>query len=156
MPVTPTDLTLTKQFKIRSNETDISGFLRPGALVNLLIQTAIDSADELGFGLDLSKCAATGNTDDLIYVSPKSGKAVSGEAGAPYKGMLLALPAFVQGGQGHAAPKPGEICDGFKLTNFFLQRDVLTPRGLSMPQSRERVISTLQDQADAGGNFSGI
>ena len=61
----------------------------------LLVRCEMGLLDELGFGLDLSQCAATAAKDDLVYVSPKSGKAVSAKAGAPYKERLLRLPAFV-------------------------------------------------------------
>lgn len=114
----------------------------------LLVRWELGLLEELGFGLDLSKCAATGTTERLIYVSPKSGKAVSEEAGKPYKPKLLALPAFIGAGRTEA-PSSADICDGFKLTNHFLERDVLLPRGLSMPQSRERVVSTLAEQPDS-------
>ena len=64
----------------------------------LVVRWELVLLDELGFGLDLASCAATGTTTDLVYVSPKSGRAVSAEAGEPYKDRLLALPAFLRGG----------------------------------------------------------
>src|SRR6202040_3848190 len=60
---------------------------------------------ELGFGLDLTRCAASGETADLIYVSPKSGQAVSSKAGEPYRDRLLRLPGFLVAGS-NAAPTP--------------------------------------------------
>ena len=63
----------------------------------LLVRWELVLLEELGFGLDLATCAATGSTADLVYVSPKSGRAVSAEAGEPYKDRLLALPAFLRG-----------------------------------------------------------
>ncbi|MBL4802624.1 MAG: DNA repair protein RecO, partial [Emcibacter sp.] len=68
---------------------------RPENWGALLVRWEIGLLAELGFGLDLSCCAATGVTDDLIYVSPKSGRAVSAEAGRPYHDKLLPLPAFL-------------------------------------------------------------
>ena len=112
----------------------------------LMVRWELGLLEELGFGLDLSKCAATGATENLTYVSPKSGKAVSAEAGEPYRAKLLPLPSFIRATAG-SAPEAADVCDGFKLTNHFLQRDVLAPRGISMPQSRSRVISTLQELA---------
>ncbi len=109
----------------------------------LLVRWELGLLEELGFGLDLSKCAATNAVEDLTYVSPKSGKAVSSEAGEPYKAKLLVLPAFVMGGAGSGTPRPADIANGFKLTDYFLQRDVLGPRGMTMPQSRDRVVSTV-------------
>jgi DNA repair protein RecO (recombination protein O) len=96
---------------------------------------------ELGFGLDLSECAATGVDADLAYVSPRSGRAVSRDAGQPYCSMLLKLPAFLLD---DAAPAgEGDIAAGFALTGHFLERDVLEPHGLAMPQARERLIGLL-------------
>lgn len=101
--------------------------------------------DDLGFGLDLGECAATGRKDELIYVSPKSARAVSASAGEPYKDRLLALPAFLlaANGQDAAAPDGEQIVAGFALTGFFLQRHVWGPRGLDRPLSRETMISGL-------------
>ena len=87
---------------------------------------------ELGFGLDLSSCAATGDEDDLGYVSPKSGRAVSRGAGEPWQDRLLRLPAFVMEQPDPAAPSADDVADGFALTGFFLARHVLEPRGLSL------------------------
>jgi DNA repair protein RecO (recombination protein O) len=97
---------------------------------------------ELGFGLDLESCAATGTTTDLVYVSPKSGRAVSRQAGEPWKEKLLRLPEFVQGldaGQ----PSVEDISAGFDLTGFFLLRHVLDPRGLRLPDARASFIAAL-------------
>jgi DNA repair protein RecO (recombination protein O) len=94
--------------------------------------------DELGFGLDLSRCAATGVTDDLIYVSPRSGRAVSRDAGKPYAERLLKLPPFLLGSQ-NAAPSPADILAGLKLTAYFLLDRVLQPHGKDLPQARIRL-----------------
>src|SRR2546421_355608 len=72
----------------------------------LLVRWELGLLDELGFGLDLSRCAATGRRDDLAFVSPKSGKAVSAEAGEPFRDRLFRLPSFLQGG--NTAP-PSDI-----------------------------------------------
>lgn len=94
---------------------------------------------ELGFGLDLERCAATGAAGDLAYVSPKSGRAVSRGAGAPWHDRLLRLPPFLLDADGTASP--GDLADGFALTGFFLARHVLEPRGLTVPEARERFIA---------------
>ena len=92
---------------------------------------------ECGFQLDLSRCAATGATDRLVYVSPKSGRAVSAEAGAPWRDRLLPLPAFLrEGAPPDARPGPDEIADAFRLTGFFLARDLFALRGEPLPDSR--------------------
>ena len=68
----------------------------PDAAGELVARFELLVLEELGFGLDLSQCAATGARQDLVYVSPKSGRAVSREAGAPWHDKMLALPAFLQ------------------------------------------------------------
>ena len=96
---------------------------------------------ELGFGLDLSSCAATGTADDLIYVSPRSGRAVSAVAGAAYRDKLLRLPGFLSH---EAAPaSAAELADAFALTGFFLDRYAFAPRGLPVPDARARFVSSV-------------
>jgi DNA repair protein RecO (recombination protein O) len=92
---------------------------------------------ECGFQLDLSRCAATGATDRLIYVSPKSGRAVSADAGEPWRDRLLPLPPFLrEGAPLEAQPSAQEIADGFRLTGFFLARDLFALHGEPLPDSR--------------------
>ncbi len=109
----------------------------------LLVRWELLLLSELGFGLDLEVCAATGARDGLTYVSPKSGRAVSAEAGAPYAAQLLPLPAFLRSGNALAASR-AEIADGLRLTGYFLERHVLTPRGLFPPDSRTPIVQRLQ------------
>lgn len=90
----------------------------------------------LGFGLDLSVCALTGATEDLAYVSPKTGRAASRAAAAPYADRVLRLPPFLAGGAGDA-PNPADVVDGLRLTGHFLRRDVWDPRRIDLPLSRE-------------------
>jgi DNA repair protein RecO (recombination protein O) len=94
--------------------------------------------EELGFGLDLSRCAATGTVDDLIYVSPRSGRAVSREGGQAYADRLLKLPPFLLGSQ-NAEPSAADIVEGLKLSAYFLLERVLQPHGKDLPQSRVRL-----------------
>lgn len=98
---------------------------------------------ELGFGLDLARCAVSGATDDLAYVSPRSGRAVTRAAGAPYRDRILALPAFLLPG-GPAEVTTSDILAGFMLTAHFLRRDVFMPRGLSLPECRAAYIRALE------------
>lgn len=91
---------------------------------------------ELGFGLDLSECAATGDTDDLIYVSPKSGRAVSRTAGEAYREKLLPLPQFLIGRVSGEEPA---LADGLRLTGYFLDRHMLAPHGKLLPDARARL-----------------
>ncbi len=96
---------------------------------------------ELGFGLDLGECAATGATDDLVFVSPRSGRAVSRAAGLPYAERMLRLPAFLQ--DEGAVASTADLADGFALTGFFLERHVLMPRGLMLADERAHFIAAL-------------
>jgi DNA repair protein RecO (recombination protein O) len=99
--------------------------------------------EELGFGLDLTRCASTGSTDDLIYVSPKSGRAVSRAAGEPYKDRLLALPPFMLSAQGGLAP--GDIGAGLDLTGHFLEQFVFGPLNRPLPPARLWLVDRLRD-----------
>jgi DNA repair protein RecO (recombination protein O) len=98
---------------------------------------------ELGFGLDLATCAAGGQGSDLAYVSPKSGRAVSRQAGEPWKDRLLPLPAFLRETVA-ADPSRQDLADAFALTGFFLLRHVLEPRGLGLADARASFIAAVQ------------
>lgn len=91
---------------------------------------------EMGFGLDLTRCAVTGGQESLAYVSPRTGRAVSREAGAEYAERLLALPVFLQGG----VPTALDVIDGLRLTGHFLERHVLAPQDRRMPPARIRFV----------------
>ena len=91
---------------------------------------------ELGFGLDLSACAAGGDNDQLAYVSPKTGRAVSLAAGEPYRDRLLPLPGFLLGRGGGG---PAEVGRGLALTGYFLERSVFAPHHRRFPAARRRL-----------------
>ena len=93
--------------------------------------------EALGFGLDLSSCAATGQTEALTYVSPRSGRAVSQDAAGVYASRLFKLPAFLI--DATAPPAPGDIAAGLALTGHFLLEWVLRPHGRDMPAARLRL-----------------
>jgi DNA repair protein RecO (recombination protein O) len=97
---------------------------------------------ELGFGLELDACAATGARADLVYVSPKSGRAVSAQAGEPWRDKMLPLPGFLNG-TSDDTPSPQELADGFALTGFFLANRVFEPRGLAASDTRERFLAAV-------------
>ncbi len=99
--------------------------------------------EDLGFGLDLSKCAATGSPDDLIYVSPRTGRAVSRTAGEPYKDRLLALPPFMLSSQGGLSP--GDVRAGLDLTAHFLELFVFGPLNRPLPPARVWLVDRLTD-----------
>lgn len=107
------------------------------------VQWELGLLAELGFGLDLSECAATGTNDHLAYVSPKSGRAVSLAAGEPYRDKLLRLPAFLLSAE--APWHNRDIADGMDLTGFFLERHVLAQAGgRTLPAARQRLPSRLR------------
>lgn len=96
---------------------------------------------DLGFGLDLSDCVATGGTEELVYVSPRSGRAVSREAGEPYQAKLLALPPFLRPEPSDRQPETAEIAAGFRLTGHFLDAYIYEPRGQRAPEERGRFVA---------------
>ncbi|HEY2706650.1 MAG TPA: DNA repair protein RecO [Caulobacteraceae bacterium] len=100
---------------------------------------------DLGFGLDLSRCAVTGSQDDLIYVSPRTGRAVSAGAGEAYKDRLLALPPFLLSAQGGLGD--GDIGAGLAITAHFLERFVFSPLNRPLPPARHWLFDRL---AEAG------
>ncbi|MCD6035215.1 MAG: recO [Rickettsiales bacterium] len=94
--------------------------------------------EEIGFGLDLTSCVATGVCEELLYVSPKSGRAVSRGAGEPYKDKLLTLPAFLLGEE-ILEITTESIRAGLALTGFFLKTHGFAPHGMNVPEARERL-----------------
>jgi DNA repair protein RecO (recombination protein O) len=113
----------------------------PLAAATAIARFELDFLAELGFGLDLSSCAATGATADLAYVSPRSGRAVSRAAGAEYRDKLLPLPAFL-----HADESPAgaaDLTEAFALSGFFLDRHAFAPRGLPLPAARSRFVAAV-------------
>ena len=118
----------------------LDGFLQSAALV---ARFELMLLDELGFGLDLSCCAATGRTDDLRFVSPKSARAVCGDAGAPYADRLLRLPAFLLP-DADASPNAADVAAALKLTGFFLDRHVAGPRAIELPSARAQLLGKLE------------
>ncbi|MEO9298621.1 DNA repair protein RecO [Devosia alba] len=108
-----------------------------------LVQFELAVLDDLGFGLDLSQCAVTGTTDDLTHVSPKSGRAVSRAAAAPYLDRLLPLPSFLTT-RGNASPH--DIADALHLTSHFLQSRVFGPRELALSATRDALVAALTQE----------
>jgi DNA repair protein RecO (recombination protein O) len=111
----------------------------PGVIAADVVRFELRLLAELGFGLELDACAATGARADLVYVSPKSGRAVSAQAGEPWRDKLLRLPSFLNGASD--TPSPQELADGFALTGFFLANRVFEPRGLPASDTRERFLA---------------
>ena len=108
----------------------------------LMVRFELRLLREVGFGLDLERCAATGERGNLVYVSPKSGSAVSAAAGEPYKDRLLQLPAFLLSAKDFAAA-PEDISDGFSLTGFFLEKHVYAQHHSPLPRARQELLRLL-------------
>jgi DNA repair protein RecO (recombination protein O) len=98
----------------------------------------------LGFGLDLSRCAVTGASNGLAYVSPRTGRAVSRQAGQPYHDKLLSLPEFLSR---ETPADTGQIAAGLRLTGYFLERHVLRPQDRSLPAARARLAARFRPPA---------
>ena len=128
-----------KRFKKFINEFDSIDWLHRYVIleVNLL--------SEIGFGLDLETCAVTGTTRQLVYVSPKTGRAVSKNAGEPYHDRMLVLPQFLSPScLNEGAVKSRDVCEGLTLTGHFLQKHVFFQREQNEPAARTRFIERLQ------------
>jgi DNA repair protein RecO (recombination protein O) len=111
----------------------------PRDAARLLVRFELALLDELGFGLDLSACAATGATTDLAYVSPKSARAVSRAAGLPYHDRMLPLPDFLLAPMRGDPPPASDLLDALRLTGFFLERHVAGPRAVPLSPARAQI-----------------
>ena len=112
----------------------------------IFVRWELGLLQDLGFGLELGQCAATGVRDDLAYVSPRSGGAVSREAGAPYADRLFRLPPFLvssQAGVDHA----DDIAEGLRITGHFLERHFYAPLGRHLPDARIRLMQRFAARA---------
>jgi DNA repair protein RecO (recombination protein O) len=116
-------------------------FGEPAVAAALMVRFELRLLDDLGFGLDLESCAATGSNDDLAFVSPKTGRAVSRSAGDAYADRLLKLPAFLTAPASAMPVDAADLGAAFALTGYFLARHVFEPRGLEPPEARSRFIS---------------
>lgn len=128
----------------------------PDAAAALLIRFELEILQDLGTGLDLSSCAATGQNEDLVYVSPRSARAVSRKAGLPYHDKLLPLPSFLLEGQRQVGSELTwiDITQGFELTSFFIDR-FLQEHNRPDSETRAQLLSALEKQyrADFPWNF---
>lgn len=122
-------------------EALMGAFVLPEVWPAVFVRFEAGLLEDLGFGLDLSRCAATGTTDDLVWVSPRTGRAVSREAGAPYADKLLKLPPFMLGAQ--AGLGEGDVGVGFDLTGHFLEQFVFHPQNRPLPEARVWMIERL-------------
>ncbi len=119
----------------------------PRLAAAMIVRLELKLLDELGFGLDLGQCAA-GGAGDLVYVSPKTGRAVSRSAGQPYDRRLLPLPEFLLQPPSADAPPAAAIVEGFALTGYFLARHVFEPRAIAPSDARAGLIARIERGAN--------
>ncbi|ADL01288.1 DNA repair protein RecO [Brevundimonas subvibrioides] len=125
-------------------EALMSAFQIPAVWPAIFVRFEAGLLEDLGFGLDLSRCAVTGTMDDLVWVSPRTGRSVSASAGAPYADKLLKLPPFMLGAQ--AGLRDGDVKDGLDLTGHFLEQFVFHPQNKPLPTSRTWMIDKLGEE----------
>ncbi len=124
-------------------EAMMGAFAIPEVWPAIFVRFEAGLLEDLGFGLDLSRCAATGTMDDLIYVSPRTGRAVSREAGTPYADKMLKLPPFLLGAQ--AGLGEGDVGAGLDLTGHFLEQFVFHPQNRPLPEARVWMVDRLRE-----------
>jgi DNA repair protein RecO (recombination protein O) len=124
-------------------EALMSAFALPDVWPAIFVRFEAGLLEDLGFGLDLSRCAVTGTMDDLVWVSPRTGRAVSADAGAPYADKLLKLPPFMLGAQ--AGLGEGDVGAGLDLTAHFLEQFVFHPQNRPIPPARVWMIDKLRE-----------
>lgn len=122
-------------------EALMAAFALPEVWPAIFVRFEAGLLEDLGFGLDLSRCAVTGTMDDLVWVSPRTGRAVSRAAGAPYADKLLVLPPFMLGAQ--AGLGPGDVGAGLALTGHFLEQFLFHPQNRPIPSARVWMIDKL-------------
>ena len=124
-------------------EALMSAFALPDVWPAIFVRFEAGLLEDLGFGLDLSRCAVSGTMDDLVWVSPRTGRAVSADAGAPYADKLLKLPPFMLGAQ--AGLGEGDVGAGLDLTAHFLEQFVFHPQNRPRPPARVWMIDKLRE-----------
>lgn len=121
----------------------LDAFGNPDIWPALYIRWEAGLLTDLGYGIDLTRCAVTGERDGLSHVSPKSGRAVTSDAAEPYLDKLLKLPGFLS--DPARGVEAGDIEAGLMLTGHFLQRRVLWPHDRELPEARQRMMDRLAE-----------
>jgi DNA repair protein RecO (recombination protein O) len=127
-----------------AGEVVLDAIADPAVCGELMVRLELEVLNDLGFRLDLERCAATGGVEDLVYVSPKTGRAVSRDAGAAYHDRLLDLPRFLVERAAAGRPDPEALRAAYRLTGHFLQKNVFEPRGLAVPAARGGFLQALE------------
>ena len=118
----------------------IDALVQEGAWWDRYVRFELDLLADLGFGLDLGRCAVTGAAEDLAFVSPRSGRAVSRAAAGPYVDRLLPLPPFLRG---QGSPDAAQIRAGLRLTGAFLRRHLFDLGDTAAPRARQLLLDRL-------------
>lgn len=118
----------------------MSAMHNPDIWPALFVRWEAGLLNAMGYGLDLSQCAASGRNDDLTHVSPRSGRAVSASEAEPYLDKLFPLPGFMRG---DSAIMPGDIEKGLTMTGHFIEARVLWPVNKTLPEARAAMIERL-------------
>jgi DNA repair protein RecO (recombination protein O) len=122
----------------------LDAFVEPRLAAARMARFEVLLLEDLGFGLDLDQCAVTGSNDDLAYVSPRTGRAVSRSTGEPYAARLLSLPSFLLDDVPAAVlPSDADVAAAFRLTGYFLARHAFDPRGEPLPAARAAFLGWL-------------
>ncbi|MDD2876437.1 MAG: DNA repair protein RecO [Acidiphilium sp.] len=127
----------------------LAGIGVAGAALPALVRFEVDLLRELGYGLDFSACAVTGGTDDLAFVSPRTGRAVSRMAAGVWESRLLPLPGFL------VTDDPADLAgcrDGLALTGHFLARDAFGARHVALPSARRALYDLVQRRVNGETN----
>jgi DNA repair protein RecO (recombination protein O) len=120
---------------------EISVLDDPFAIVAGYVKCEVNLLSELGFALDISKCAVSGSTDDLCYISPKTGKAISKEAARGYENKLFKNNAFLMGYECEMK----DVYDTLEMCGFFIKRNLLAHKNLTLPAARVRLAELIKD-----------
>ncbi len=116
----------------------------PKEKIGKYIQWELQLLKSLGFGLDLGKCVVSGSKDDLKFVSPRSGCAVSGKSGVGWEKKLLILPPFLNNSNSIKIISKADLANGFKLTEYFIKKNLQPIKKIQLEsffRSRARVLS---------------
>lgn len=110
--------------------------------LNMLVLLELELLSKAGFGLDLSRCVATGSIENLTYISPKTGKAVAKEPGEKYKDKLFLLPKLFLDPNENLENK--DVLQALQVTRYFLEKNVFSIRKNNFPNTRRELEEILK------------
>lgn len=128
-------------------ETVLKYLIEDDNWLPLLIKWQIGFLQQMGYGLDLSKCAVTGTTDNLYYISPKTGRAVCEDVGLPYKGKLFIIPPFIRGDLDQEVTVEN-LLEGLRITEYFLKKHIYNVQNIPFPEAQKLLFDLVYKQLD--------